>query len=80
MLRETSDGFVVAQKDLGSSLLFFAVFAVLLRSLGWALVAMDMQIDMTTPNGRLVAHSASGQVSHLRAVARGFGSAGTAAP
>lgn len=55
--RHEADVLLVYKLDrLSRSVQDFARFLTLAQKQKWALVALDMQIDMTTPNGRLVAH------------------------
>lgn len=55
--RHEADALVVYKLDrLSRSVQHFAKYLKLAEHQRWALVALDMQIDMTTPNGRLVAH------------------------
>lgn len=55
--RRESDVLLVYRLDrLSRSVQDFAQFLTTAQKQRWALVALDMQIDMTTPNGKLVAH------------------------
>ena len=55
--RRESEVLLVYRLDrLSRSVQDFARFLTSAQKQRWALVALDMQIDMTTPNGRLVAH------------------------
>lgn len=52
-----ADALVVYRLDrLSRSVQHFAQYLKLAERQRWALVALDMQLDMTSPNGRLVAH------------------------
>jgi DNA invertase Pin-like site-specific DNA recombinase len=55
--RREAQVLVVSKLDrLSRSVQHFAHFLQLAQRQRWALVALDMNLDMTTPNGRLVAH------------------------
>ncbi len=55
--RHEVDALVVYKLDrLSRSVQHFAEFLHLAQKQRWALVVLDLNIDMTTPNGRLVAH------------------------
>lgn len=51
-----ADGLIVAKLDrLSRSLLDFAQLMELARAQGWALIALDLGVDTTTPSGELLA-------------------------
>ena len=55
--RHQADALVISKLDrLSRSSQHFAAFLNLARKQRWAIVALDMNLDMTTTNGRLVAH------------------------
>jgi DNA invertase Pin-like site-specific DNA recombinase len=50
-------GLVVAKLDrLSRSVIDFANLIILAQERGWAIIALDLGIDMSTPHGRLVAN------------------------
>lgn len=55
--RKEAAGLAVSKLDrLSRSVQHFAGFLTLAQKQRWAIIAIDLNLDMTTPNGRLVAH------------------------